>query len=81
MGGGTAVVLRYHTHLPAHHPKKIFICVSHMLKQDMYACVKWFFENSLHFPCPVNHHVNMKVIVAWEIEALLHRPNISPKAQ
>ena len=29
----------------------------------------------------VNHHVKMKVIVAREIETLLHRPNISAKAQ
>eukprot|EP00731_Ephydatia_muelleri_P028352 Em0019g1225a len=29
----------------------------------------------------LNHHINMKVIVAKEIEILIHRPNINPKAQ
>ncbi|CAI8041457.1 CCAAT/enhancer-binding protein zeta [Geodia barretti] len=29
----------------------------------------------------LNHHVNMKMVVTREIESLLHRPNISPKAQ
>jgi ribosome biogenesis protein MAK21 len=29
----------------------------------------------------LNHHVNMKMVVTKEIESLLHRPNISPKAQ
>ena len=31
--------------------------------------------------CLVNQHVNMKVVVATELEKLLHRPNIRPKAQ
>lgn len=30
---------------------------------------------------PVNHHVNMKLVVVREIESLLYRSNISSKAQ
>ena len=32
-------------------------------------------------PVAVNHHVNMKAIVATEISYVLHRPNISPRTQ
>ena len=33
------------------------------------------------FSLAVNHHVNMKLVVVRQLESLLHRPNISQKAQ
>ena len=35
----------------------------------------------MSFVIIVNHHVNMKLIVVRDVEALLHRPNLAQKAQ